>query len=84
MVRSLVVSATMYLSTIAILLGLGSGALADITGGCNVNTNVCYANVDNSEQASCNGTPCSNNAQPCTIQVVAPLGYPEKGKATCA
>ncbi|KAI0169481.1 hypothetical protein GGR52DRAFT_573549 [Hypoxylon sp. FL1284] len=73
----------MHISTIAILLGLGSGALADIKGECKPLTNVCYANVDNSEQASCTGTPCSSRGQECTIHVVAPMGYPEKGKASC-
>ncbi|KAI0834174.1 hypothetical protein F5Y06DRAFT_300885 [Hypoxylon sp. FL0890] len=45
--------AAMHLFVVAILLNLVYGAVVDIVGGCNVNTNVCYANVDNSEQASC-------------------------------
>ncbi|KAI1405649.1 hypothetical protein F4819DRAFT_374284 [Hypoxylon fuscum] len=74
----------MHLSLIAALLGLSSGAVASIAGACNFYTNVCYANGDNSQQASCTGTPCKGNAGPCTIEVVAPLGAPEQGKATCS
>ncbi|KAI1414273.1 hypothetical protein F5Y13DRAFT_188373 [Hypoxylon sp. FL1857] len=77
--------AAMRLFIVAIFLNLVYGAVVDIVGGCDVNTNVCYANVDNSEQASCSkSAPCTNNAQPCTIQIVAPIGSPERGKARCS
>ncbi|KAI1093944.1 hypothetical protein F5B19DRAFT_448026 [Rostrohypoxylon terebratum] len=70
---------------VAIFLGLVYGAVVDIVGACNVATNVCYANVDNSEQASCSSkAPCTDNAKACTIQIVAPIGFPERGKATCS
>ncbi|KAI1371523.1 hypothetical protein F4677DRAFT_435437 [Hypoxylon crocopeplum] len=73
----------MYFLFVAILISLCSGALTGITGSCDVRTNVCHANVDNSEQATCKGTTCTGTAKPCTIQIVAPIGAPERGKATC-